>query len=125
FHQQIRAIQGKFLQDLTDDNKATQTEYNKAGLVSTVKAPQTKDYRGPGRRDETKYVYDALGRRIRTIDPGNRTTTFAYDDDNRLTLTIDRDLRRREIDFDDLGRRIHEKWIAADGSADDELLFRY
>ncbi len=104
------------------------------------------DGSGPLASPVIQYQYDAVGNRTALTDPAGNTTTWVYDALNRVTeetnelgdtryfvydaagnlaQRINRDGRIVEYEYDNLDRRIAERWLDALGATERTLNFAY
>ena len=92
--------QTKTTADVGGIGQTTTTTYDSVGNVTLVQyANNTR----------TKYLYDALNRRTKTIEAfgrtDQRTTETGYDSNDNVTVTIDGNQIRTEYRYDDLNRQ--------------------
>jgi RHS repeat-associated protein len=103
--------------------------YDRLGNLVSATDPMgrtvTRQYDAIGRQisetrgdDTTWFVYDPdLMVLLRKIEPGNRITSFAYDDHGRLHIVTGPDGRQVITTYDALGRRARMEFPTVSGSA--------
>ena len=102
----------------------TRFEYDTAGRLRREK----RDVDGADTSFQTTvHTYDAAGNRITTKVPGNHTTTFDYDELERLKKTTDPEGRSVETVYDALGRvaRVVETTDLVAGTTQDRVTHSY
>ena len=62
---------------------------------------------------------DPSGADCATLTGADHVTLSCYDEEGNLALTIDRNGRRREFDYDHAGRLIEEQWFTSEASGGD------
>lgn len=97
---------------VTDRAEAQQREYtyDVLGQLSSSKTYATASVNGStvtyGTVSEQRYVYDAFGRLLQSIDATGGTTAYAYDGMDRVTFVQDARGRVTTYNYDDAGGRI-------------------
>ena len=82
------------------DNLTTSFDYNAAGDLLEVTAPDGED---------TTTTYDRAGRKLTSVDPDSGQWSYSYDRNSNLTSQTDPSGDVTAITYDDLGRRLELK----------------
>ncbi|MDC0747906.1 DUF6531 domain-containing protein [Polyangium mundeleinium] len=75
------------------------------------------------RTSQSSYDHDANGQRIRRVDAGGATWSFAYDERGMLRAIDKPDGQRIEYQYDALGRRTRKVRIGEDRRVDEEVRY--
>jgi RHS repeat-associated protein len=75
--------------------------------------------------NQTRFVYDNLGRKRQSVDPDSGTRDFDYDAVGQVIEQRDALGQRQEWDYDALGRLTHDRSFGSGGDRLDEVRYLY
>jgi Rhs family protein len=98
---------GNVISEMDENGNMTDHEYDSVGRRVRTILPLVPDaISGTDIRPETIYEYDENGNRTAVVDALNNRTEYAFDKENRLTVTTFPDLEVASTTYDALGREI-------------------